>query len=75
VPTQKSRSKTSEERHRFPRRRWRAMVLVLVLAVVPVLSLVALTYSELMLVEYEAAQISPRKAQARELALSGLDAI
>jgi type II secretory pathway component PulK len=51
------------------------MVLVLVLAVVPVLSLAALTYSELMLVEYEAAQISLRKAQARELALSGIDAV
>ncbi len=51
------------------------MVLVLVLAVVPVLSLAALTYSELMFVEYEAAQISLRKAQARELALSGIDAV
>jgi DNA uptake protein ComE-like DNA-binding protein len=51
------------------------MVLVLVLAVVPVLSLVALTYSEFMLLEYEAAQIAFRKVQARELALSGLDAV
>ncbi|MCS7237653.1 MAG: general secretion pathway protein GspK [Thermoguttaceae bacterium] len=51
------------------------MVLVLVLAVVPVLSLVALTYSELMLTEYEAAIISGRRGQAREIALSGLDAV
>ena len=51
------------------------MVLVLVLAVVPVLSLVALTYSELMFVEYEAAQTSLRKAQARELSFSGIDAV
>lgn len=63
-------------RHRSdPRRRWRAMVLVLVLAVVPILSLVSLTYSELMLAEYEAALISGRRGQARELALSGLDAV
>lgn len=64
--------RTCENRRK---RRIRAMVLILVLAIVPVLSLVALTYSELMMVEYEAALISGRKAQARELALSGLDAV
>ncbi len=50
------------------------MVLVLVLVVIAMLSLAALTYSELMLTEREAAHLSHRQAQARVLAESGVDA-
>ncbi len=64
-----------QRRTKHRRRRVHALVLVMVLAVVPILSLVAFTYSELMMVEYEAALISGRRAQARELALSGVDAV
>jgi len=51
------------------------MVLILVLVVIPVLTLAALTYSELMLVEREASQVALRHVQARELAQSGIDAV
>ena len=55
-----------------PTRR-RGMVLILVLVVIAVLSLSALTFSELMLVEREAAQLSGRQIQARALAESGVE--
>jgi len=49
------------------------MILVLVLVVIAILSLGALTFSELMLVERKASRLSGRQAQARELAESGVD--
>jgi len=48
------------------------MVLILVLVVIAVLSLSALTFSELMLVEREAAQLSGRQVQALAAAESGV---
>ncbi len=49
------------------------MILILVLVVIAVLSLGALTFSELMLVEHEAARLSGRQAQAQALAESGVE--
>ncbi|MFH1269182.1 MAG: hypothetical protein ABIK89_25925 [Planctomycetota bacterium] len=51
----------------------RGMVLILVLVVIAVLSLGAFTFSELMLVEREAADLTGRQAQSRALAESGVE--
>jgi hypothetical protein len=51
----------------------RGVILILVLVVIAVLSLSALTFSELMLVEHEAANLSGRQAQAQALAESGVE--
>jgi len=58
---------------RTPKRR--GIVLVLVLVVVVVLALAGFTFSELMLVERKAADLSDRQAQARLSADSGLQMI
>ena len=49
------------------------MVLVIVLVVVSLLALAALTFSQLMLAEREAAELTSRRLQARMLAESGID--
>jgi len=49
------------------------MVLVLVLVVISLLTLACFTFSKLMLVERQAAQLSSRRAQARCLAESGME--
>jgi len=59
-------------RSSLPRKR-RAMVLVVVMVVVALLSLAALTFSQLMLAEREATELTGRRLQARELAESGID--
>jgi len=59
---------------RTPKNR-RGVVLVLVLVVVVVLALAGFTFSELMLVEYKAADLSQRQAQARLCADSGLQMV
>lgn len=51
----------------------RAMVLLVVLVVIALLSLAGYSFSELMLAEYQAAQVSGRKLQAHALADSGLE--
>lgn len=51
------------------------MVLVVVLVVISLLSLAALTFSQLMLAEHEAAELAGRQIQARALAESGQEAI
>lgn len=51
----------------------RAMALVVVMVVVALLSLAALTFSQLMLAEREATELAGRRLQARELAESGID--
>ena len=51
----------------------RGMVLIFVLVVVALLTLAGLTFSELMLVERQAAELSGRRAQSRALADSGLE--
>jgi len=58
---------------RTPKRR--GVVLVLVLVVVVVLALAGFTFSELMLVEHKAADLSRRQAQARLCADSGLQMV
>ena len=55
--------------HRHPR----AMILVVVLVVISLLSLAALTFSQLMLAEREATELAGRRIQARALANSGID--
>lgn len=55
-----------------PRAR-RGMVLVVVLVVVSLLTLAALTFSQLMLAEREATELTGRHLQARALAESGID--
>ncbi|MGQ9575074.1 MAG: hypothetical protein ACUVUC_07125 [Thermoguttaceae bacterium] len=55
-----------------PRRR-RGMLLLVVLVVVALCSLAAATFSQLMLAEREAAELSVRKAQALALTESGLE--
>lgn len=51
----------------------RGMVLVVVLVVVSMLALAALTFSQLMLAEREAVELTSRRLQARMLAESGID--
>jgi len=51
------------------------MVLVVVLVVISLLSLSALTFSQLMTAEHEAAELAGRQIQARALAESGQEAI
>jgi len=55
--------------------RSRGMVLILVVVVIAVLSLAALTFSELMLLERRAARLSGRQAQARAAAESGVEMV
>ncbi|MDD4266790.1 MAG: type II secretion system protein GspK [Pirellulales bacterium] len=55
--------------HRQPR----AMILVVVLVVVSLLSLAALTFSQLMFAEREATELAGRRIQARALVNSGID--
>lgn len=58
-------------RIRQPQRR--AMVLLVVLVVIALLSLAGYSFSELMLAEYQAAQVSGRQIQAHALSDSGLE--
>jgi type II secretory pathway component PulK len=60
---------------RSPRRRRspQGAILIVVLIVIALLSLSALTYSELMLTEREAVDLSGRQIQARALAESGIE--
>ena len=53
--------------------RRRGMVLVVVLVVVSLLALAALTFSQLMLAEREATELTSRRLQARASAQSGID--
>jgi DNA uptake protein ComE-like DNA-binding protein len=62
----------SKSNRRSPRRR--GMVLILVLIVVSLLTLAAMTFSELMLAEREAAELAGKRVQARLLAESGVEA-
>ncbi len=55
------------------RRSGRGMVLVVVLVVVSLLTLAALTFSQLMLAERQATELAGRRLQARALAQSGID--
>lgn len=59
-------------KYRSPRRR--GMVLILVLIVVSLLTLAAMTFAELMLVERESAELAGKRIQARLLAESGVEA-
>ena len=52
----------------------RGMILLVVLVVIALCAMAAITFSELMMAEREAANISVRKVQARMLADSGLEA-
>ncbi len=67
-----SRISLSQSRHRSPRPR-HGMVLVVVLVVVSLLALAALTFSQLMLAEREATELTGRRLAARALAESGVD--
>ena len=58
-------------RRRTPSKR-RGLVLPLVLIVVTLLSLAAYAFSEMMLVEFQAAKVNERQAQSRTLAESGV---
>jgi type II secretory pathway component PulK len=58
-------------RRRTPGKR-RGLVLPLVLIVVALLSLAAYAFSEMMLVEFQAAKVNERQAQSRTLAESGV---
>ncbi|MGO8746211.1 MAG: general secretion pathway protein GspK [Thermoguttaceae bacterium] len=57
------------------RGRRRGMILVVVLVVIAMLSLAALTFGQMMLVERRAANLSARMVQARTLTDSGVDLI
>jgi len=72
-PSSSSRSHAEPGNEGRTRPARRGMILILVLVVIAVLSLGALTFSELMLVEHEAASLSGRQAQAQALAESGVE--
>ncbi|MHB8902571.1 MAG: hypothetical protein ACYC6Y_27740 [Thermoguttaceae bacterium] len=58
-----------------PRPPHRGMILVVVLVVVSLLTLAALTFSQMMLAEREATELTGRRLEARALAQSGVDYI
>ncbi len=73
--------KITADRAACPWRRWttnrrqqRGMILLVVLVTVAVLSLAALTFSDLMLAEREGVKVATQIAQARASAMSGVEA-
>ncbi len=67
-----SRALTQRCRTRSPRSR-QGMILVVVLVVVSLLALAALTFTQLMLAERRATELTSRRLEARMLAESGVD--